>query len=253
MQKESPLKHLSIIMDGNGRWAEDRGLPRCAGHKAGVDAVDRCVELCIKAGIPVLSLFAFSHDNWQRSPDEVDHLFELFNIYFDTKCQRLVENGVRLKVIGERSRIPEKTQRKIKQAQQQTGSGTKLELILALNYSGRWDIAQGINRLLADYEHQNLPNIDAAMLTPYLEISDVPEPDIVVRTAGEQRISNFFLWQIAYSELMFIDTCWPDFSVKEFEKILASYGRRNRTYGAVPSIDRNKNIEDACPLNIAAV
>ena len=226
-------RHVAIIMDGNGRWAEQRSLPRPVGHREGVKAVRRIVRACYDRGVKVLTLFAFSSENWQRPPREVNLLMELFLTTLRTEVRRLNENNVRLRVIGEHSAFPEKLQFYINQAETLTADNTAMTLVVAANYSGRWDIVQATRRLAEEVQGGRLraDAIDFEDIQDRLCLADLPEPDLFIRTGGEQRISNFLLWQMAYTELVFTDTYWPDYDATSFEEALAAYARRQRRYG----------------------
>jgi undecaprenyl diphosphate synthase len=242
--------HVAIVMDGNGRWGQNRGMSRCAGHSAGVDAIRRVTELAAKLGVPVLSLFAFSRENWSRAPEEVSHLFQLLEFYLAKETANLVRNGIRLRVIGWRDALATSVCRAIEDAEQATKDGTRMLLVIAVNFSGRWELTQTMEniRKLAPEGPITEELISANM--PYREI---PAPDLFIRTAGERRISNYFLWNLAYTELHFTDVCWPDFGEQEFGEALAAFAKRNRSFGAVPSLQA-RNIASACPLsNVASV
>lgn len=226
-------RHVAIIMDGNGRWAKQRHMPRIAGHRAGVESVRSVVQQCGAKGIEVLTLFAFSSENWRRPETEVSLLMELFMMALQREAKRLHENNVRLFVIGDRSRFSEKLQKEIAKAETLTKDNTGLTLAVAANYGGRWDIAQAMRSLVEDVAAGKL---DATALTEEmihdrLSMADLPEPDLFIRTGGEQRISNFLLWQLAYTELYFTDTLWPDFKDEAFETALESFAKRQRRFG----------------------
>lgn len=232
-------KHVAIIMDGNGRWAKKRFLPRFAGHVKGVDAVRNCVEFALNNGIEYLTLFAFSSENWRRPADEVSMLMDLFVKSLQKEVKRLLKNGVRLRIVGDISKFNEKLQALILDAQEQTKINQQLNLTIAANYGGRWDIIQAMNKLFSanqsKNQNQNLQdfNFTESDLEKYLSLSFAPEPDLFIRTGGEQRISNFLLWQLAYSEFYFTDTLWPEFDSKEFELAIASYQQRERRFGRI--------------------
>ena len=220
-------------MDGNGRWARRRQLPRIAGHRAGVENVRAIVERCAELGIDTLTLFAFSSENWRRPPAEVRLLMDLFVHALEQEVQRLHENGIRLRVIGERSAFPRKLQRAIDASEAMTADNTRLTLVIAANYGGRWDITEAARRL-AEQVQQGL--LEPAAITPELLeaqmcLHDTPEPDLFIRSGGEQRISNYLLWQLAYTELHFTDCLWPDFDREQFDLALKSFARRQRRFG----------------------
>ena len=224
-------RHVAIIMDGNGRWARQRHLPRFAGHRRGVEAMRTIVQACAERGVGFLTLFAFSSENWRRPPDEVALLMQLFVAALENEVQKLHRNGIRLKVIGDRGRFAPKIQALIAEGERLTGGDSGLTLTIAANYGGRWDILQALSRLALDH-----PGILAAGLTehelaPYLAMGYAPEPDLFIRTGGEQRVSNFLLWQLAYSELHFTETLWPDFDAAALDAAFASYRRRERRFG----------------------
>jgi undecaprenyl diphosphate synthase len=222
-------------MDGNGRWAEQRHLPRHAGHRAGVDSVRMSVEECARRGIEVLTLFAFSSENWQRPKQEVSLLMELFMTALHREVRRLDSNDIRLRVVGDRSAFPEKLRTRIAQAESLTKGNGGLVLQIAANYGGRWDLTQAARRLAVRVMAGELrpEAIDEAALAGELAFADLPDPDLFIRTGGEQRLSNFVLWQAAYAELYFTDCLWPDFDAAQLEAALAAYARRQRRFGRV--------------------
>jgi len=226
-------RHVAIIMDGNGRWATERRLPRTAGHAKGVQAVRRVVEACGRQGVEYLTLFAFSSENWRRPADEVSLLMRLFVQALEREVDKLDEQGVRLRVVGDLSAFEPRLQALIEQAQARTAGNGRLHLTVAANYGGRWDILQATRRMLA--EHPGLAGdpgrVDEALLASYLSMAWAPEPDLFIRTGGEQRISNFLIWQLAYTELYFTDRYWPDFGPAELAGAFAWYGRRERRFG----------------------
>lgn len=226
-------RHVAIIMDGNGRWARQRGRPRTFGHREGVRSVRAVVEESVRRGIGTLTLFAFSSENWQRPRAEVTVLMELFMTALRGEVRRLNDNDVRLRVIGERSAFPEKLQHRIAEAESLTATNATLNLQVAANYGGRWDMTQAARRLVADVQAGRLdPDaIDERALTERLSFPDLPEPDLFIRTGGEQRLSNFLLWQAAYAELYFTDRLWPDFNDAAFGEALDDFARRQRRFG----------------------
>ena len=226
-------QHVAVVMDGNGRWAKNRFLPRTAGHKAGVKATRRLVELCAIKGIGVLTLFAFSSENWNRPDQEVSSLMSLFLSTLNSELNKLHEQGVRIRFIGDRTRFSESLQSSITAAEKKTETNTHLNLNIAANYGGRWDIvnaAQNLSRKLVNGEIVE-NQITEEAFTRELCLVDLPEPDLFIRTGGEQRISNFLLWQIAYTELFFTDTLWPDFNDAAFDEALDWYSKRQRRFG----------------------
>jgi undecaprenyl diphosphate synthase len=226
-------KHVAIIMDGNGRWAKNRYLPRVAGHRKGVDAVRATVKHSIERGVRYLTLFAFSSENWRRPADEVSILMELFLRALEQEVAKLHHNGIRFRVVGDIARFDRRIRELISDAEGLTAGNSQLTLTIAANYGGRWDIAQAAHayyrahpRALADPAAP-----DAERIEPYLSMSYAPEPDLFIRTGGEQRISNFLLWQLAYTELYFTDLLWPDFDAVAFDAAIASYATRERRFG----------------------
>jgi undecaprenyl diphosphate synthase len=222
-------KHIAVIMDGNGRWATKRFLPRVAGHKKGVDAVRTIVESCARRGVEYLTLFAFSSENWRRPADEVSVLMRLFMTALEREVGKMHQNGIRLKVVGDLSRFDEKLQASIQQAEALTANNTRLTVTICANYGGRWDVMQAVNKMLL--AEPNLTNYTEEQLAPHLSMAYAPEPDLFIRTGGEERISNFLLWQLAYSELYFTPIFWPDFGVAELDQAIASYQQRERRFG----------------------
>ena len=222
-------RHVAIIMDGNGRWAQRRRLPRIAGHRRGAEAVRATVRACAERGIEFLTLFAFSSENWRRPAEEVALLMKLFKSALENEVEKLHANGVRVKVVGDTERFDPKIRALIERADKLTAQNSRLTLTIAANYGGRWDILQAVTRLLA--ERPSLGQVEEALLTPYLAMSYAPEPDLFIRTGGEQRISNFLLWQLAYTELYFTDLLWPDFDGAALDEAITSYRRRERRFG----------------------
>ena len=222
-------RHLAIILDGNGRWARSRMLPRIAGHRRGLEAVRATVQNCADRGVEYLTLFAFSSENWRRPAEEVALLMQLFQAALSSEVERMHKNGVRLKVVGDIRRFDPKIRSLIEQGERLTAENRRLTVTIAANYGGRWDILQALSRLAAA---GTLPaEITEEKLAPYLAMSYAPEPDLFIRTGGEQRISNFLLWQLAYSELYFTETLWPDFDAVALDQAIASYRLRERRFG----------------------
>jgi undecaprenyl diphosphate synthase len=226
-------RHVAIIMDGNGRWATARRLPRVAGHSKGVEAVRATVEACVERGVEYLTLFAFSSENWRRPADEVSLLMRLFIAALEREVAQLRANGIRLRIVGDVSAFEPRLQELIRQAQQRTAQNARMTLTVCANYGGRWDIVQAMRAMLrARPELAAEPaRIDEADLAPYLAMHHAPEPDLFIRTGGEQRISNYMLWQLAYTELHFTDAYWPDFGAAELDRAFQSYRRRERRFG----------------------
>ncbi|MDH3319085.1 MAG: polyprenyl diphosphate synthase [Betaproteobacteria bacterium] len=224
-------RHVAVIMDGNGRWAKQRHMPRFAGHRRGVEAVRGTVQACAARGVEYLTLFAFSSENWRRPADEVALLMQLFNLALTSEVQKLHRNGIRLRVVGDLSRFDARMRTLIEQGERTTAGNMRLTLTIAANYGGRWDILQALGRLLREHPETAHGPIEEAQLAPYLAMSYAPEPDLFIRTGGEQRVSNFLLWQLAYSELYFTETLWPDFDAAALDAAIASYARRERRFG----------------------
>jgi len=230
-------RHVAIIMDGNGRWATRRGLPRTAGHKQGAEAARRAVEAAIDLGIANLTLFSFSSENWKRPRTEVLDLMGLLRRYLQSEIAELHKNGVRLTIIGERARLPDDIQRLVAEGERQTAGNRRLRLIMALSYGARQELVSAARRLAEEVAAGRLKpeQIDEARFAGQLFCADVPDPDLVIRTSGEQRLSNFLLWQAAYSELLFVDKLWPDFGKEDLAAAVAEYVQRDRRYGATAS------------------
>jgi undecaprenyl diphosphate synthase len=222
-------RHIAIIMDGNGRWATRRYLPRVAGHAKGVEAVRGIVEACAERGVGYLTFFAFSSENWRRPADEVSVLMRLFVTALEREVTKLHANNIRLKVVGDLSRFDAKLQEKIAHAQRKTANNDRLTVTVCLNYGGRWDIMQAVGKMLA--AHPGSATFSEEQLAPHLSMAYAPEPDLFIRTGGEERISNFLLWQLAYTELYFTDTYWPDFDDAALDAAIASYRERERRFG----------------------
>jgi undecaprenyl diphosphate synthase len=228
-------RHIAVIMDGNGRWAKLRHLPRIAGHKAGVDAVRATVKWCAEKKIEALTLFAFSSENWRRPEQEVSYLMELFILALKSEAKKLHKQNIQLRIIGDRSRFAPKLQEQMKIAENLTADNTGLTLIIAANYGGQWDITEACKKLAAEVEQGKLSSqeISADTLQNSLSTADLPMPDLLIRTSGEQRISNFMLWQLAYAELYFTDVLWPDFNTVTLEAALAFFVSRERRFGFI--------------------
>jgi undecaprenyl diphosphate synthase len=218
--------HIAIVMDGNGRWATRRYLPRVAGHKKGVDALRACVRHCGERGVKILTVFAFSSENWNRPPEEVSGLMELLAVALSREVPHLKAEGVRIQFVGNRSALSEKVRNGLAQAEAATAANTRLVFNVCFNYGGRWDIAQAAAKLAARGEPITEQSLDAAMA-----LSPMPDPDLLIRTGGEKRISNFLLWQAAYSELYFSDKLWPEFDAAALDAAIADYSQRERRFG----------------------
>jgi len=235
-------RHVAIIMDGNGRWAEKRNQPRIMGHRAGVEAVRGIVKSCASRGIEVLTLFAFSSENWRRPEQEVSLLMELFMTALGIEVKRLHKNNVRLKVIGDVNGFSKSLQDRIRKAESLTENNTGLIVVVAANYGGRWDVTQAARKLAKQVKNDEIgiDEITPERMASHISLNDLPEPDLFIRTGGEKRISNFMLWQLAYTELYFTDTLWPDFDKDAFQASLESFASRQRRFGQT-----GKQIEEA--------
>ncbi len=227
-------RHVAIIMDGNGRWAKAKGLPRVMGHRAGIKSVRAVAEAAREAGVEVLTLYAFSVENWKRSAQEVSMLMKLLNEYLRRELPSLMKNEIRLNVIGDIEGLPKDVQRNVRQVMQKTGSNRKMVLNLALNYGGRAEILQAVKRISSEVKSGALDpeQLDEATFARFLYTDGQPDPDLLIRTSGEQRISNFLLWQISYAELYLTPTRWPDFGKADFLRALEAYRQRERRFGA---------------------
>lgn len=235
VNKKPPLEHLAIIMDGNGRWAKQRALPRIAGHKRGVETVTQIVDECVRHGIRFLSLFAFSSENWGRPRPEIDALMGLLLQFLASQRQKMLGEGVRLKVIGDSSRLSQSIQEALADAEKETAAGETLTLVLALSYGGRDEIMRAAKQIAREALAGSLDidQLDNHSFSRFLDTGNIPEPDLLIRTSGEIRISNFLLWQAAYAELYFTDVLWPDFDAEELQKALDAYLCRKRRFGLV--------------------
>ncbi|MDB5986861.1 MAG: di-trans,poly-cis-decaprenylcistransferase [Nevskia sp.] len=222
-------RHVAVIMDGNGRWAKQRTRPRAFGHRAGVGAARRIVRACHQHGVEVLTLFAFSQENWQRPPTEVSLLMQLFVRTLTREVKSLHKNGVRIRFIGDHRDFPASLTQLMADSEALTADNTDLTLVVAAGYGGQWDIARAAQSLCADGLPITPENLEARLVLP-----ELPHPDLLIRTGGEKRVSNFLLWQLAYTELLFVDTLWPDFDEAEFAQALSWYSGRQRRFGRVP-------------------
>lgn len=232
-QTSQTPRHVAIIMDGNGRWATQRRLPRTAGHVRGVQAVRRVVEACGHRGVEYLTLFAFSSENWRRPAQEVSLLMRLFVSTLQKEVGRLVDQGVRLRVVGDLSAFDDRLRSLIRMAEDRTAGQSSLILTIAANYGGRWDILQAMRALLLAHPElaERPERVDEAALEPWLAMAYAPEPDLFIRTGGEQRVSNFLIWQLAYTELYFTQRYWPDFGAQDIDDAFAWYRGRERRFG----------------------
>ncbi len=226
-------RHVAVIMDGNGRWAEKRGNQRIFGHKNAVTAVRDAVEACAELGIQYLTLYAFSTENWKRPKSEVEALMSLLVSTIHSETKTLLENNIRLRTIGNIQSLPEKVQEQLRQAKTMTSGNTGLNLVLALSYGSRWEILSAIKKLTADITEGKIQveDINESVFSQYLDTAEIPDPELVIRTSGEYRISNFLLWQIAYTELYFTPTLWPDFRRDHLYAAILSYQNRERRFG----------------------
>nr|WP_133478162.1 polyprenyl diphosphate synthase [Lysobacter segetis] len=226
-------RHIAIIMDGNGRWAQKRRRPRLIGHRAGARAVNTCIDFCLERGVRALTLFAFSSENWDRPQDEVGGLMKLFAGALEREVDELDRRGVRVRFIGERSRFAAGIRDRMAQAEARTAHNDRLDLAVAVSYGGRWDIVQAARTLAADVAAGRIEvdAIDEARFGAHVALADLPPPDLFIRTGGELRISNFLLWQLAYTELWFTDLLWPDVDAATLQAALDDYARRERRFG----------------------
>jgi len=234
-QDHTGPRHVAIIMDGNGRWAQQRNRPRLVGHHAGARRVKEIVRACPEVGVKYLTIFAFSTENWKRTQSEVSGLMRLFRRYFEREARDLLAEGVRVRFIGDRDRLDRKLVSLMDSLELLTSHNEKVHLTIALNYGGRDEVTRAAKRLAFEIEQGRLTHkdVDAETLGRFLDTHFLPDPDLVIRTSGEARISNFLLWQSAYAEYEFVDTLWPDFTAAEFGHVLAGYGARDRRFGAV--------------------
>ena len=232
-ENRSPV-HVSIIMDGNGRWAREQGHERIFGHKKGVETVRVVAEAAAEAGVKYLSLYAFSEENWGRPKEEVDFLMHLMMDSIASEVEMLMKNGVRFRVLGNLARLPEALQQGIAALEEKTRENTALDLILFVSYSGKWDIFQAAKKFAAEHSGEDIDKItDMSAFSKYLVTDGIPDPDLIIRTSGEERISNYLLWQGAYSELLFVKKMWPEFGKEDFTAALAEFASRDRRYGKV--------------------
>ncbi|MFA5984276.1 MAG: isoprenyl transferase [Methylococcaceae bacterium] len=245
-QSENNPRHIAIIMDGNGRWAQKRLMPRAMGHQAGVKAVRKVVEYCARQQIKVLTLFAFSSENWRRPAEEVSMLMGLFMATLQREIDKLDRNNIRLKFIGDRTAFSEKLQKKIADGEAQTQANQGMTLVVAANYGGHWDICQAFRQIQEKIDKGQLDrhSISEDLIHQHLSTADMPEPDLFIRTGGEQRVSNFLLWQLAYTELYFTPTLWPDFDQNSIEEAIKSFRARQRRFGRTGEqlLDKSVNL-----------
>ncbi|MCW1734692.1 isoprenyl transferase [Anaerorudis cellulosivorans] len=235
IDKTSVPKHIAIIMDGNGRWAKAHGLGRAEGHKEGVISVRKVVEAAVKANVKFLTIYVFSTENWKRPEEEINALMELMVYAVTKETPDLIENQVKVKNIGDITRLPEKTKKALEECEVKTSKGNKLTLILALSYSSRWEIVEAAKKLIREVGEGKIKEeeIDESLFSDYLSTKGIPDPDLVIRTGGEQRMSNFLLWQSAYAELYFTDTFWPAFREEDLYAAIIDYQHRERRFGKI--------------------
>ena len=226
-------RHVAVIMDGNGRWAKKRGLPRTFGHHSGARQMRDVVEHCADMGISHITMFAFSSENWKRPADEVSSLMGLFVLYLEKEIREMNLNGVRLKVIGDISRFDARMQKLMAEAQSQTAANTRITLTVAVNYGGRWDMLEAVRRWQAAHPQRSVSDLSEADIAPFLSMAEAPDPDLLIRTSGEMRISNFLLWQLSYTEIHVTKKFWPDFDREDFLAALEDYKSRSRRFGGV--------------------
>ena len=234
MANKNELKHIAFIMDGNGRWAKARHLPRHLGHKAGCDRVTEIYEECVAMGIKAMSLYAFSTENWNRPKDEINHLFNYLEIFFKKEIKRMIKDGTRILASGDLSRLPVKTQKVVFDAIERTKDGKNFTFNICLNYGGKAEIVRAAKLFAEDVQNgKDINSLTEEEFEKYLYTNDLPPVDLLVRTSGEQRISNYMLWQLAYSEFIFTPTPWPDFTREELHKCIVEFNSRNRRYGEI--------------------
>ncbi len=228
-------KHVAVIMDGNGRWAEARSLPRIAGHREGIKSLRECISLCLELGVQALTIYAFSQENWKRPASEISSLMGLLEHYLSTERNKLIEQGVRFRTIGRVESLPPSALQWVRAAEQETAHLDKLSLTVALSYGGRAEIVDAVRGIVREVQEGRLrrEEVDESLFPQFLYTADLPDPDLLIRTSGETRISNFLLWQLAYTELYFTPTLWPDFRRREFLLALLEYQRRERRFGRV--------------------
>lgn len=231
MEKKIPA-HISIIMDGNGRWAKEKGHERGYGHIHGVESVRKVTEACVEEGVKYLSIYAFSEENWSRPAEEVSFLMKLMMDSISKELETLMKNGVRFKVLGNMERIAPQLRDAITSLEEMTAANDRLTLVVFLSYSGKWDILQAVKRVAAE-RRDSIDSLTMEDFGQYLVTAGIPDPDLIIRTSGEQRLSNYLLWQGAYAELYFTDVLWPDFGAEELRKAIAAYSLRDRRYGKV--------------------
>ncbi|MFW2403482.1 MAG: isoprenyl transferase [Gammaproteobacteria bacterium] len=233
-------RHIAVIMDGNGRWANQHAKPRFSGHRAGVKSARKIVEACAQAGVEVLTLFAFSSENWNRPAEEVNALMRLFVEVLQREVNALHENGIRLRFIGARQNLPTILQKRIDDAEQKTAGNSRMQLVLAVAFGGRWDIVEAVRKLAAKAKAGEIDpdDIDETVVGRHVSLAGLPDPDLLIRTGGEKRVSNFLLWDFAYTEIWFTDTLWPEFDEQDLADALNFYGGRERRFGRVGDLQK---------------
>ena len=233
--KNNTLKHIAFIMDGNGRWAKERGLARSAGHRKGIQRVKEIIRTATKLGIEVVTFFAFSTENWGRPKKEVDMLMRYLGNFLDSEIKELQRNNMRFRVIGRKDPIPEYLQKKIQRAEEKTGKNTGLTVVLALNYGSRQEIVDAAKKFAVSVLEDSalLDKLDPKIFSRYFYTADLPDPDLLIRTSGEMRLSNFLLWQLSYAELYFSRKYWPDFKIEELKEAITDFQKRERRFGGV--------------------
>ena len=249
MEQELDIKriprHIAIIMDGNGRWAKERGKERSYGHQAGVDTVRRITSECVRLGVKFLTLYTFSTENWSRPETEIAALMGL--VLSSLEDEIFMKNNVRFRVIGDRERLPKEVQEKLRETEQHTEKNAAMTMVVALSYSARWEITQAMKEIVTEHQQENAVPLRPEMITEelldrHMQTNFMPDPDLLIRTGGELRISNYLLWQIAYSELYFCDTYWPDFSEHDLQKAITSFQSRQRRFGKTEKqVEENEN------------
>ncbi|MCW5588427.1 MAG: isoprenyl transferase [Legionellales bacterium] len=241
-------QHVAIVMDGNGRWALQRNLPRIAGHKAGVQSVRSILQRAVQLAIPVLSLFAFGQENWRRPPDEVNFLMNLFRLSLKREIKSLHKNNIKLRILGDRSRFSPSLLKVIEDCEEKTAQNSGLQLNLLVNYSGRWDIQHALEKIVRQFQQNILSpaEINVETIEQQLATAALPEPDLFIRTSGECRLSNFMLWQLAYTELYFTQTLWPDFRAEDFDQAIAAFNQRQRRFGYTGTQLQTQENSDLC-------
>jgi len=238
-------RHVAVIMDGNGRWANRNSKPRLAGHRAGVKAARTIVEACAQAGVDFLTLFAFSTENWNRPVEEVNALMRLFVEVLQREADALHENGIRLRFIGARHNLPTILQKRMEDAEARTAGNTRMTLVLAVAFGGRWDIVQAVSRIADKVRAGEIDaaDIDESVIARHLSLAGMPEPDLLIRTGGERRVSNFLLWEFAYTEICFTETLWPDFDESDLATAMEFFGNRERRFGRVGEMHKEAGVD----------